>query len=164
MQEDWQHSGPLEQICSEWKNKCSGISIMLLLLVQIAFRTTTRMPRSARSNYFLAVSGGWELKWILCGMWTLCWEEREAATVVKDKKKNPRTDSTNSRWLDIYPVVNHHSSRLTEIYRAVLFWLLERIRVVRESNGNWPMRVSQSSKSKAVSKTDSEEFKFSWPS
>lgn len=28
-----------------------------------------------------------------------------------EKKKN-RNDYTNSRWLDIYQVVNHHSSRL----------------------------------------------------
>lgn len=60
---------------------------MLLLLVQIAFRTTTRTRDSARSNYFLAVSCGSESKWIPRGMRMLCREKREAAIVVKEKKK-----------------------------------------------------------------------------
>lgn len=72
---------PNEKINARESLSCS------CLLVQIAFRATTRTPRSARSNYFLDVSCGAESKWILRGMWTVRGEKREAGVVVKEKEK-----------------------------------------------------------------------------
>lgn len=128
---------------------------MLLVLVQIAFRATTRMPRSARGNYFLAVSCGSELKRILRGMQTQGWEEREADFCVLKKRK---AKTKQNKTPEMTPLI---ADGLTSIRKWIittrgwpgfglgndtgqLLRLLERIRAYTESNGNWLVSLSES--------------------